>query len=155
MHLFELARIYLRDGAAPTAGLPEERRVLTLVTGAFRSAAADWGRQENDFYYVKSVLEAVLERMGITGHGYVAVQHPGFHPYQAAAVVLNHRPEAAGKKPVQPEEVLGVDRAGGRGHRRGPSTSSSGPSSSPWTSTAWWRTPRPGAATSPCPAPRR
>jgi phenylalanyl-tRNA synthetase beta chain len=108
VHLFELARIYLRDQHAPTADLPEERRVLTLVTGAFRSAAADWGRQENDFYYVKSVAEAVLERMGIRGHGYVAVQHPGFHPYQAAAIVLNHRPEAAGKKPVQPEEVLGV-----------------------------------------------
>ena len=70
--------------------------------------AADWGRQENDFYYVKAVAEAVLERMGISGHGYVAVQHPAFHPYQAAAVVLNHRPEAAGKKPVQPQEVLGI-----------------------------------------------
>ena len=53
------------------------------------------------------MLEAVLERMGITGHGYVAVQHPGFHPYQAAAVVLNHRPEA-GKKPMLPQEVLGI-----------------------------------------------
>ncbi|HVG95473.1 MAG TPA: phenylalanine--tRNA ligase subunit beta [Chloroflexota bacterium] len=108
VHLFELARVYLRDGAAPAADLPEERRVLTFVTGAFRSAAADWGRQENDFYYVKAVAEAVLERMGISGHGYVAVQHPAFHPYQAAAVVLNHRPEAAGKKPVQPQEVLGI-----------------------------------------------
>lgn len=104
LHLFELGRIYLRRGA----GLPEERRVLTAVTGAFRSSGADWKRQENDFYYLKAVLEAVLERLGITGHGYVPVQHPGFHLYQAAAVVLNHRPEAAGKKPIVPEEVLGV-----------------------------------------------
>ncbi|MDQ3703097.1 MAG: phenylalanine--tRNA ligase subunit beta [Chloroflexota bacterium] len=104
LHLFELGRIYLRR----EAGLPEERRVLTAVTGAFRSSGADWKRQENDFYYVKAVLEAVLERLGITGHGYIPVQHPGFHPYQAAAVVLNHRPEAAGKKPIVPEEVLGV-----------------------------------------------
>ena len=104
VHLFELGRIYLRQ----EEGLPEERRVLTLATGAFRSANGEWGRQRNDFYAVKSVLEAVLERMRITGHGYVAVQHPGFHPYQAAAVVLNHRPEAAGRKPVLPEEVLGI-----------------------------------------------
>ncbi|HEX2513314.1 MAG TPA: phenylalanine--tRNA ligase subunit beta, partial [Chloroflexota bacterium] len=104
VHLFELGRIYLRQ----EEGLPEERRVLTLATGAFRAANGEWGRQRNDFYAVKSVLEAVLERMRITGHGYVAVQHPGFHPYQAAAVVLNHRPEAAGRKPVLPEEVLGI-----------------------------------------------
>lgn len=104
VHLTELSRIYLRRDQ----GLPEERRVFTAGTGAFRSSGADWKRQENDFYYVKGVLEAVLERLGITGHGYVPVQHPGFHPYQAAAVVLNHRPEAAGKKPILPEEVLGV-----------------------------------------------
>jgi phenylalanyl-tRNA synthetase beta chain len=104
VHLAELGRIYLRRAE----GLPEERRVLTAVAGAFRSSGTDWKRQENDFYYVKGVLEAVLERMGIQGHGYVPVQHPAFHPYQAAAVVLNHRPEAGGKKPVLPEEVLGI-----------------------------------------------
>ncbi|MGH2352073.1 MAG: phenylalanine--tRNA ligase subunit beta [Chloroflexota bacterium] len=104
VHLCELSRIFVpRPG-----GLPEERRVLTAVTGAFRSSSVDWKRQENDFYYVKGVLETVLERMGIAGHGYVEVQHPGFHPYRAAAVVLNHRPEAAGKKPILPEEVLGI-----------------------------------------------
>jgi phenylalanyl-tRNA synthetase beta chain len=65
-------------------------------------------RLENDFYYVKGVLEALLHRMGITAYGCIEVQHPGFHPYRAAAVVLNHRPEAAGKKPVLPGEVLGV-----------------------------------------------
>jgi phenylalanyl-tRNA synthetase beta chain len=127
VHLFEVARIYVRrdegsprDGAVAPAGgsagedgpvetgLPEERRVLTLATGAFRSASGDWGRQEDDFYYVKSVAEAVLQRLGLSGYGYVPVQHPGFHPYQAAALVLNHRPEAAGKKPILPEEVLGV-----------------------------------------------
>jgi phenylalanyl-tRNA synthetase beta chain len=104
VHLAELGRIYIRR----EEGLPEERRVLTAVTGAFRSSASDWKRQENDFYYVKGVLEVVLERMGITGHGYVPVQHPALHPYRAAAVVLNHRPEAAGKKPILPEEVLGI-----------------------------------------------
>jgi phenylalanyl-tRNA synthetase beta chain len=81
--------------------------VLTAVLGAFRTGP-DLAAIENDFYYVKGVLEALLQRMGITGYGCIPVQHPAFHPYIAAAVVLNHRPEAAGKKPVQPDEVLGV-----------------------------------------------
>jgi phenylalanyl-tRNA synthetase beta chain len=103
VHLFEVGRIYLRQ----TDGLPEERRVLTALMGPRRTG---FGLEPvaNDFFSLKSVLEAVIRRMGITGHGYVPVQHPGFHPYQTAAVVLNHRPEAAGKKPVQPDEVLGV-----------------------------------------------
>jgi phenylalanyl-tRNA synthetase beta chain len=104
VHLFEVSRIFIPR----PSDLPEERRVLTAVTGAFRTGP-DWSaRLENDFYYVKGVLETLLERLGIRGHGYVPLQHPGFHPYRAAAVVLNHRPEAAGKKPVLPEEVLGV-----------------------------------------------
>jgi phenylalanyl-tRNA synthetase beta chain len=105
VHLFEVGRIFVPGSAGD---LPEERRVLTAVTGAFRSSSTSWKRQENDFYYVKGVLEGLLERMGISGHGYVAVQHPGFHPYCAAAVVLNHRPEAAGRKPILPEELLGI-----------------------------------------------
>jgi phenylalanyl-tRNA synthetase beta chain len=103
VHHFEVSRIYVpreRD-------LPEERRVFTAVTGAFRTGE-DWKRKANDFYYVKGVLEALLHKMGISGHGYVPVQHPGMHPYQTAAVVLNHRPESAGKKPVLPDEVLGM-----------------------------------------------
>jgi phenylalanyl-tRNA synthetase beta chain len=105
VHLFELSRIWVRRGDGE---LPEERRVLTAATGAFRTGP-DWSaRLENDFFYVKAVLEAFLERMGIAGYGYIPVQHPAFHPYQAAAVVLNHRPEAAGRKPLLPEDVLGI-----------------------------------------------
>jgi phenylalanyl-tRNA synthetase beta chain len=101
--LFELGRIYLlRNG-----DLPEERRVLTAVTGAVRSGVA-LAPVANDFYYVKGAVEALLGRLGISGHGYVAVVHPAFHPYRTAALVLNHRPEAAGKKPIAPEEMVGI-----------------------------------------------
>ena len=103
VHLFEVGKIYL-----PRSGdLPEERRVLTGALGE-RRTGPELAPSRNDFFYAKSALEAVLERLGITGHGYAAVQHPAFHPHRAAAVVLNHRPEAAGKKPVQAEEVLGI-----------------------------------------------
>ncbi|HEV2123601.1 MAG TPA: phenylalanine--tRNA ligase subunit beta, partial [Chloroflexota bacterium] len=103
VHLFEIGRIYLPQ----PEGLPEERRVLTAVAGASRTGHG-LEPQDNDFFFMKSLLEAVLRRLGISGHGYVPFHHPGFHPYQTAAVVLNHRPEAAGKKPVQPDEMIGV-----------------------------------------------
>ncbi|MGI8423129.1 MAG: phenylalanine--tRNA ligase subunit beta [Chloroflexota bacterium] len=103
VQIFEIGRIYcLRDG-----DLPEERRVLTAVTGAWRAGMA-LAPTPNDFYYVKGAVEALLARLGISGHGYIPLRHPAFHPHRAAALVLNHRPEAAGKKPVAPEEMLGV-----------------------------------------------
>jgi phenylalanyl-tRNA synthetase beta chain len=100
--LFELGRIYV-----PRAGdLPEERRVLTAVTGEWRSGEG-LAPTAADFFYVKAIAEAVLARLGISGHGYVPLRHPALHAYRAASIVLNHRPESAGKKPVLPEEVLG------------------------------------------------
>jgi len=101
--LFEIGRIYVRREGQ----LPVERRVLTAATGALRTVEG-LAPVQIDFYFMKAVLEAVLERMGITGQGYIAVQHPAFHPHRTAAVILNHRPEAAGKKPVQVEDVIGV-----------------------------------------------
>ena len=101
--LFEIGRIYVRREGQ----LPEERRVLTAATAALRTGEG-LAPVQIDFYFMKAVLEAVLERMGITGQGYIAVQHPAFHPHRTAAVILNHRPEAAGKKPVQVEDVIGV-----------------------------------------------
>ena len=103
VQLFEVGRIYLQRGG----DLPEERRVLTAVTGALRTGMA-LAPTANDFYYLKGVVEALLARLGVAGHGYVALTHPAFHPYRAAALVLNHKPEAAGKKPVAPDEVIGV-----------------------------------------------
>lgn len=103
VQLFEVGRIYLqRDG-----DLPEERRVLTAITGALRTGMT-LGPTSNDFYYVKGTVEALLARLGISGHGYVPVTHPAFHPYRTAALVVNHKPEAAGKKPVAPDEVIGI-----------------------------------------------
>ncbi|HEU5315930.1 MAG TPA: phenylalanine--tRNA ligase subunit beta [Chloroflexota bacterium] len=102
-HFFEVGRIYLTRAG----DLPEERRVLTAVTGEWRTGSS-LAPVANDFYYVKSAVEAVLARLGISGHGYAALRHPALHPYRAAALVLNHRPESAGKKPVLPDEVVGL-----------------------------------------------
>lgn len=104
IHLFEVGRIFVGRGTE----LPEERRVLTVTMGQWRSAREFGGRVENSFFDAKGSIEAVMEALNVTGHGYVPVAHPAFHPYRAAAIVLNHKPEAAGKKPIRPEDVLGI-----------------------------------------------
>jgi phenylalanyl-tRNA synthetase beta chain len=88
--LFELGKVYLpREG-----DLPEERRVLTAVTGQYVSGQ-NWGsKQEMDFYALKAVAQTLMGRLGVTGASYRALSHPTFHPGRTAAILAG-RPEAA------------------------------------------------------------
>lgn len=104
VHLFEVGRTFVGRGSE----LPEERRVLTMAMGRWRSGRAFGSREMNDFLDLKGAVEAVIETLHISGHGYVPVAHPSFHPYRAATLVLDHKPEAAGKKPIRPEDVVGI-----------------------------------------------
>jgi phenylalanyl-tRNA synthetase beta chain len=104
IHLFEVGRIFIGRGTE----LPEERRVLTVAMGHWRTAREFGARSTNDFFDLKGAIESVIVTVHVSGHGYVPVTHPGFHPHRAAAIVLNHKPEAAGKKPIRPEEVVGI-----------------------------------------------
>ena len=104
IHLFEVGRTFVGNGNA----LPEERRVLTIAMGQWRSGRALGDRVANDFFDLKGAVESVTQTLHVTGHGYVPVTHPAFHPYRAAAIVMDHRPEAAGKKPIRPEDVVGI-----------------------------------------------
>ncbi|HEY3108609.1 MAG TPA: phenylalanine--tRNA ligase subunit beta [Chloroflexota bacterium] len=95
VQVFEIGRIYLRrDGGGE---LPEERRVLTIATGGYRSGS-DWGsRRPIDFYDLKGVVERALEELGV---GHVDVQpleHSLFRSGQAAALTL---PGRRGQEPV-------------------------------------------------------
>ena len=104
VHLFDVGRIFVPR----PDDLPEERRIVTIGMGAHRSGDTIGERHENSFYDLKATVEAILGRLGASGHGYIALAHPAFHPYRTAAIVLDHRPEAAGRKPVRPEDVIGV-----------------------------------------------
>jgi phenylalanyl-tRNA synthetase beta chain len=97
VRLFEVGRIYLRrDG-----GLPEERRVLTIATGAYQSAPSWGGRVETDFYHVKGIVETALERLGVAHAEWSALEHPTFRRGHCAAVAV--RGERG-----QPPVLLGV-----------------------------------------------
>ncbi|HVC33284.1 MAG TPA: phenylalanine--tRNA ligase subunit beta [Chloroflexota bacterium] len=92
--LFELGRTYLPR----VNDLPEERRVLTVVTGADRSGST-WGEElPNDFFWLKAIAEAVLGRLGIADRLYRPLCHPIFHAARSAAIVL----------PGPTERLLGV-----------------------------------------------
>ncbi|MBI2941560.1 MAG: phenylalanine--tRNA ligase subunit beta [Chloroflexi bacterium] len=97
VHLFEIGRIYL---PRPN-DLPEERMVLTAVMGAFRSGRRLGARDENGFFDVKGVAEAVLVPLGLRELEYRPVRHPIFQPGRTAVVLR------AGEG-AEPERVIGV-----------------------------------------------
>ena len=116
MAIFEIGRVYLGRGD----DLPDERRVLTLASGQYRSAPGWNERSEVTFFDVKSACEAVLTRMGVTAPGYrvsfVAAQHPSFHPGRLAYISVER---SAGKKGKTALYRPAADcRAAGRGAPR-------------------------------------
>lgn len=91
---FEIGRIYVPR----INDLPEERRMLTIATGAYRSGAS-WGEQVgNDFFWLKALAEAVFNRLGIAERVYRPLTHPIFHPVRAAAILI----------PGPREQLIGV-----------------------------------------------
>jgi phenylalanyl-tRNA synthetase beta chain len=94
VQLFEIGRIYLRRAPGE---LPEERRVLTIATGAYR-AGREWGtREELDFYDVKGVLERALAEIGVPHWDVQPIEHALFRRGHAAAITL---PGRRGQPPV-------------------------------------------------------
>ncbi len=87
--LFEIGKTYLPR----VDDLPEERRVLTVAAGAFRSGSS-WGeRVANDFFWLKSIAEVALDRLGIASRSYRPLRHPIFHPTRSAAIVTTGETE--------------------------------------------------------------
>ncbi|MCL4535254.1 MAG: phenylalanine--tRNA ligase subunit beta [Bacteroidetes bacterium] len=83
LSLFEAGRVYLpRDGE-----LPEERRVISVGLGGYRSGLGWGSRRETDFFDLKGIVEVLLERIEIPGVAFVAARHPSFHPGRCAALL--------------------------------------------------------------------
>ncbi len=95
--IFEVGRVYLAR-SLPLAELPEERLALAaLATGRVRPNGW-WGTgEEADFFYLKGVAEALLERLGVDEVAFRRAQPPGYHPGRTAEIAL-----------VGTGEVLGV-----------------------------------------------
>src|SRR5207249_5960816 len=63
------------------------RLILTIATGAYRSGPAWGSRVEVDFYWLKGIAEAVLDRLAIGDRAYVPLHHAIFHPTRSAAIL--------------------------------------------------------------------
>ena len=85
--LFEIGPIFMpRDG-----DLPDERRVLTVISGARRSELGWDDSREVDFFAIKGVAELVLDRLGVSGSDYTPFRHPAFRAGSCAAMVAGGR----------------------------------------------------------------
>ena len=82
---FEIGRVYF---PAPDQELPTEgRRLGITMTGAVERA---WwmasGQPMMGFFHIKGVVEALLERLGLTHCGYEAREADPFHPGKCAVI---------------------------------------------------------------------
>ena len=85
--LFEIGPIFLpRDD-----DLPDERRVLTVISGARRSELGWDDSREVDFFAIKGVAELVVDRLGISESHYAPFRHPTFRPGSCAAIIAGGR----------------------------------------------------------------
>ena len=105
--LFEIGKVYLPR----KEGLPEERRIITVGTGAYKSGG-DWGeKKEVSFFDLKAVAESILERFGLSEYSFLPVAHPTFRTGLTAAVVLGHNVEELARKGVtaiSQDQVVGI-----------------------------------------------
>ncbi len=85
--LFEIGPIFLPRGD----DLPDERRVLTVISGALRSELGWDDSREVDFFAIKGVAELVVGGLGISESHYAPFRHPAFRPGACAAIVAGGR----------------------------------------------------------------
>ncbi len=93
LRVFELAKVYVRDGASlggerAVAGVRQPLRLGGLAFGP--AEPLQWGRPERpiDFFDVKGDLEALLAPVPAR---FVAAPHPALHPGRSAAVEVDGR----------------------------------------------------------------
>ena len=85
IRLFEISRVYL----AKNQGQPEERETLCGIIGGLRSdRSCQSGSEAVDFFDAKGIIEALLEKLGITA-GYEKSADESLNPNKQAAVVIN------------------------------------------------------------------
>jgi phenylalanyl-tRNA synthetase beta chain len=85
--VFETGRCFL-----PTdRQLPDE--IPVLGAAAMGNQASAWNKPAvpMDFYYLKGVLEAMFDTIGLSGIAFVTSEAPGYHPGRTAVIQLDGR----------------------------------------------------------------
>lgn len=110
--IFEVGRIFFPSGDTSPRALPQERLFLGGVAmGEYRSG---WNSpaQPLDFFYLKGVLEELLDRLMVKGvHFEAASDYPPFHPGRVALIkVGGQRVGVVGEVHPQVQEEYGFSR---------------------------------------------
>ncbi len=85
--IFETARTYQPRGRDE---LPEEPRAVAIALSGAREPES-WFRHDEDeldFFDIKGTIDVLAARLGVSGLGWVAVEHPSMQPGRSAAVEL-------------------------------------------------------------------
>ncbi|HEU0116489.1 MAG TPA: phenylalanine--tRNA ligase subunit beta, partial [Thermomicrobiales bacterium] len=85
VRLFEIGRVYL-----PTEDvLPREAPVVGVVLAGRREPVNRFASDDQlDFFDLKGMIEALLDRTGIDAAAFERIEHPALHPGRAAALRL-------------------------------------------------------------------
>ena len=85
IRLFEVSRVYL----AKAQSQPDERETLCGILGGLRSdRSCQGGSDAADFFDAKGIIEALLEKLGITA-GFEKSTDESFNPNKQAAIIIN------------------------------------------------------------------
>jgi phenylalanyl-tRNA synthetase beta chain len=90
VRLFEVGKVFLLE---PDQELPQEALRLSLILSGSRQDRHWLAReaaqgQELDFFDVKGMVEALLERLHVKGAAFEPAEHPSFQPGRTARLVL-------------------------------------------------------------------
>ncbi len=90
--IFELGKVYLKNGFPEQSVLPAEKWALGAAAVGKREKTWAYGEIEYDFYYLKGVIEKILSGLGISDYTFKAASElPWFHPGRQAVIMLHNK----------------------------------------------------------------
>ncbi len=87
--IFELGSIFLPQKDLPHKSLSEERETIAIaLTGTWGEKGWHGKAVPVDFYRLKGIVEALLNRLGVVGYKFNPFNVPTFHPSRAAELKI-------------------------------------------------------------------
>ncbi|MDD4048080.1 MAG: phenylalanine--tRNA ligase subunit beta [Clostridia bacterium] len=87
--LFEIGKVFFSNGFPENSEIPEEKLMLAAICSGKKEKSWLYGEEEYDFYYLKGVVENLLDGLGFNREqvSYEAVADvPGLHPGRTAII---------------------------------------------------------------------
>ncbi|MGI6588883.1 MAG: phenylalanine--tRNA ligase subunit beta [Peptococcia bacterium] len=92
LKFFELGKVYFAHGFPAEKKLPTEKWMLAAVSTGKKEKSWAYEAEKYDFYYLKGVVENLMEGLGYTASDLVwevVTDLPGFHPSRTVLIKFN------------------------------------------------------------------